>query len=260
MDSMNLENRVAVITGGGGGIGAATARRFAAAGAKIALLDLADTEQVVGELRDSGAEAEGWRCDVTQESSIRDAFDAIASTFGTPDVLFNNAGIVGPEETVDATDPAELERCFAVNIRGVYLCSSAFVRALRRESLPGSIVNTASVNAVFAEPGYAAYIATKGAVTSLTRAMGLHHVKHGIRVNCVCPGYVDTPMTAAQGLSESELDAMVGWHPIGRLARPDEIAEVVTFLASDAASFMVGASVMVDGGMSIGAQLPDNLQ
>lgn len=250
-----LEGRVAVITGAAGGIGSATARQFARAGAKVALFDLNVPPALVDEIRALGADVVGVQCDVTDAAQVAAGFERTSGELGVPDVLFNNAGITGPEETAPFTSLDDFDRCIAVNLRAIFVCAAEFIRRVTDAGIPGAIVNTASVNSVFAEPGYPAYIASKGGVAALTRALALHHIKDGVRVNCVCPGYVETPMTVGQGLSAAELKAMTDWHPIGRLAQPDEIARVVTFLASDAASFMVGASVMVDGGMSIGAQM-----
>lgn len=253
-----LTGRIAVITGAGGGIGSATAMAFAREGAAVAALDidLAQATATAASVRDAGGTGLALACDVSDADAVQESFSRARRELGLPDVLFNNAGIVGPAGTADEAPIEEFDRCLAVNLRAMFLCAAEFIRGLREEGKTGSIVNTASVNAVFAEPGYAAYIASKGGVAALTRALALHHIGDGIRVNCVCPGYVDTPMGHPPGTTESDMRAITGWHPIGRIARPEEIAEVVSFLSSDRASFMVGASVLVDGGMSIGAHPP----
>lgn len=253
-----LSGRTAVVTGGAGGIGAATALVLAREGAAVAVLDLdeAGARATAERVEAAGGRAFGHGCDVSDPDQVRAAFDRAEAELGLPDVLFNNAGIVGPEATAPDTPLAELDRCLAVNLRAPFVCAAECIRRLRSAGCPGAIVNTASVNAVFAEPGFPAYVATKGGVAALTRALALDHAGEGIRVNCVCPGYVETPMTkplfeaGAAGVA-----ATAAMHAIGRVAQPEEIAEVVAFLCSDAASFMVGASVMVDGGMSIGAQV-----
>jgi NAD(P)-dependent dehydrogenase (short-subunit alcohol dehydrogenase family) len=251
--------RIAVVTGGGGGIGAATARALADDGAAVAVLEL--DEEAAGRsaavVRDAGGTAIAVRCDVADPTSVAEAFATIESQLGPATVLVNNAGVVGPEAAVPDTAIEDFDRCIAVNLRAVFICAGEFIRRLRQAGSPGAMVNIASVNAVFAEPLFATYNATKGAVTALTRSLALDHAREGIRVNCVCPGYVQTPMTqplfdvgGAEGV-----DAVARMHAIGRVAQPEEIAAIVAFLCSDRASFMAGASVMVDGGMSIGSQV-----
>jgi NAD(P)-dependent dehydrogenase (short-subunit alcohol dehydrogenase family) len=251
-----LSGRIAVVTGAAGGIGSATALTLAREGASVAALDL-DLEEaaaVAQRVRAAGRSASPQRCDVSNEADVHDAFARITEELGTPDILFSNAGVLGPAESAPDASAQEFDRCIAVNLRAMFVCAGEFIRGLRAVGRPGSIVNTASVNALYAEPGYAAYTASKGGVAAFTRALALQHISEGIRVNCVCPGYVDTPMGVLPGFSSSDLEQVVSWHPIGRIAQPQEIAEVVAFLCSERASFMVGASVVVDGGMSIGAQ------
>jgi NAD(P)-dependent dehydrogenase (short-subunit alcohol dehydrogenase family) len=254
----SLAGRIAVVTGGAGGIGSATARVLAGAGAAVAVLDVdaGRAETVAAEIVAGDGRAAGYGCDVSDAGDVERAFDRVAAELGPPDILFNNAGIVGPEATAPDTALEEFDRCVAVNLRGVFVCSAELIRRLRAARRPGAIVNTASVNAVFAEPGFPAYVATKGAVAALTRAMALDHAREGIRINCVCPGYVETPMTRPlMEASGNEATLTAEMHAIGRIAQPEEIAQVVRFLCSDAASFVVGASVMADGGMSIGARV-----
>lgn len=254
-----LVDRTAVVTGGGGGIGAATSRALAREGAAVAVVDLRvqEAEVTAEAVRRDGGVALACACDVSDPDQVRAVFERVTAELGVPDILFNNAGIAGPEASAPDTPIEEFDRCVAVNLRGPFICASECIRRLRAAGKPGTIVNTASVNAVFAEPEFPAYVATKGAVAALTRALALDHAREGIRVNCVCPGYVETGMTKPQfevGGDEG-VDVAARMHAVGRVAQPEEIAEVVAFLCSDAASFVVGASVMIDGGMSIGARV-----
>lgn len=254
-----LLDRVAVVTGGGGGIGGATSTALAKSGAAVAVLDLceADAARTAKAIEESGGRALAYVCDVSDPDQVRSTFAAVVEELGRPDILFNNAGIAGPETSAPDTSIEDFDRCVAVNLRAAFVCSGEFIRGLRGVNRPGVIVNTASVNAFFAEPRFPAYVATKGAIVALTRSLALDHAREGIRVNCVCPGYVETPMTRPlfEVGGDSGAGAVGRMHAIGRVAQPEEIAEVVVFLCSDAASFVAGASVMVDGGMSIGAQV-----
>jgi NAD(P)-dependent dehydrogenase (short-subunit alcohol dehydrogenase family) len=254
-----LVDRTAVVTGGGGGIGAATAAAMARAGASVAVLDVSYelAQATAASIQTEGGRALAAACDVTSAEQVAAAFDMTAERFGVPNALFNNAGIAGPETSAPDTALDEFDRCVAVNLRGVFVCAAEFIRRLRSSNRPGTIVNTASVNAFYAEPQFPTYVATKGAVSALTRALALDHASEGIRVNCVCPGYVATPMTKPlfEVGGDAGADAVGKMHALGRIAQPREIADVVVFLCSDSASFIVGASVMVDGGMSIGTQV-----
>lgn len=253
-----LAERTAIVTGGGGGIGAASALALAREGAAVAVLDLRaeEAEATAERVRSQGGKASAHACDVSDPAQVHDVFEQVGERFGVADILFNNAGISGPEATAPDTPIEEFDRCVAVNLRAPFICASECIRRLRAAGKPGAIVNTASVNAVFAEPEFPAYVTTKGGVAALTRALALDHAREGIRVNCICPGYVETGMTKQFFEAGGEaVEAAERMHAIGRFAQPEEIAEVVVFLCSDASSFVAGASVMVDGGMSIGARV-----
>lgn len=256
--SQRLNGRSALVTGGGGGLGAATALAMARAGASVAVVDIdgdlaaSTVETVVGE----GGRAIACACDVSDADQVRDAFSVATEAHGTVTAVFNNAGISGPLKVVPEIDVAEFDRCIAVNLRGVFLVAAEFLRGVRAAGIPGTLVSTSSIDAVFTEPESAVYSATKGAVISLTRTMALDHAKEGIRINCICPGHVLSPMTqpfydAVPGARE-QAESL---HAMGRIGRPEEIASVVVFLSCEESSFITGIPLIVDGGMSLGAQI-----
>ncbi len=249
---MRMKDRVSVITGAGSGIGLATAHRFAREGATVILADCRDATAQATELATSGAEARFVRTDVTSAAQVENLIQETLSAFGRLDVLVNNAGIELSKTIIDTTE-AEWDRLMEVNLKGVFLCSRASIPAMRRRG-GGVIVNVASELGLVGGSEIAAYCATKGGVVQLTKAMAVHHAAHGIRVNCVCPGPVDTPLLEAiiQGSSDPEQERrnIVANTLIKRLGRPDEIANVILFLACSESSYMTGSVVAVDGGVT----------
>ena len=246
--------RKVIITGGAAGIGFAAARALVREGAAVALLDLDDgaAQASARALASEGAKALGVGCDVTDADSVERAVSAAREALGAIDGLFNNAGIADFGSVHEST-PASWQRIWAVNVTGTFLASRAVLPemiAARR----GAIVNVGSVAGVVGIPGMAAYCAAKGAIVNLTRQMAAEYAKHGIRVNCVCPGTVGVTAMGRQLLgsdtSEEAMAKRLAKYPIGRFGKPEEIAEAVTFLLSDAASFCVGSIVAVDGGMT----------
>ena len=251
-----LENKVAIITGGGSGQGKAAAEIFASEGAKIVIADwnAANGKKVENDLRESGYDVLFVETDVSSEGSVKNMVDITLEAYGTVDVLFNNAGIGYSENSrykmadLVETPLADWNGILSINLNGVYLCSK-YVLPVMREKNSGSIVNNSSMNALVGESGADAYTATKGGIVALTRVMAKDNAKYGIRVNCTCPGGVDTPMIAGalesiEGLRE-HLESGI---PLGRLARPEDIAYAALFLASDEASYITGVILPVDGG------------
>lgn len=241
-----LENRIGFVTGGAGGIGAATAIVFAAEGAKVAVADLKDPTETVETIRAAGGDAYSIALDVTDQAAVEAAVDGVVAKWGRLDIAFNNAG-VSLEDYTTPWDSVELyDKVVAVNQRGVMLCMAAELRHMAKQG-SGSIVNTASVAGMVGLAG-AGYCGSKHAVVGLTRSAAMRYAAEGIRVNCVCPGAISTPMTEAEGLSDQSRAFMAQMHPMNRMGRAEEIADAVVFLASDKASFITGHPLAVDGG------------
>ncbi|MFZ5917925.1 MAG: SDR family NAD(P)-dependent oxidoreductase [Chloroflexota bacterium] len=249
---MRLKDKVALITGGASGIGAATARLFAEEGAAVAVVDLNEIggEALVREISVGGGRAILVRCDVSRAADCQRAVRATVDAFGGLDILFNNAGVIRRADVL-GTSEAEWDRVMAVNVRSVFLMCQVAVPVMAARG-GGAIVNTGSGWGLVGGRNAAAYCASKAAVVNLTRAMALDHGSQNIRVNCVCPGDTDTGMLRdeARQLGESERAFLAGAadRPLGRVGRPAEIAQAVLYLASDAASFVTGTALVVDGG------------
>jgi meso-butanediol dehydrogenase / (S,S)-butanediol dehydrogenase / diacetyl reductase len=238
--------RLVVVAGGASGIGAACTRRFAAAGDRVIVLDAADPAGL-----SLPADASSLRIDVRDSTACDEAIERVAAQHGRVDVLVNAAGVITRATALDTSDD-EWHRQFAVNVDGTFFLSRAAARVMIANG-GGAIVNIGSMWGTVGGTGHAAYCAAKGAVVQLTRAMALDHARAGVRINAVCPGEVDTPMLRAGGRAEALSDAQISALgsssiPLGRVAAPDEIASVIEFLASPAASYMAGAIVAVDAG------------
>jgi NAD(P)-dependent dehydrogenase (short-subunit alcohol dehydrogenase family) len=256
-----LDGKVAVVTGGSLGIGRATARRLAQEGAAVVLCghDESSVEEALAELRGAGLEVDGRRADVTSSAEMDGLVRLAAERYGGVDILVNSAGIQRYGTVVDTSE--ELwDEVLAVNLKGMFLAAKRCVPEMRRRG-GGAIVNVASVQALAVQTGVAAYAASKGGVVALTKAIAVDHAADNIRCNAVCPGSVDTPMLRSAAdlfKGESSDDELIrSWgrsHPLGRVARPEEVAEVIAFLAGDRASFVTGAELNVDGGLL--AQIP----
>jgi NAD(P)-dependent dehydrogenase (short-subunit alcohol dehydrogenase family) len=250
MHSISLDGKAAVVTGAGNGIGRAIATMLAAHGAALACLDLdgAAAEATAQAIAADGGRALALRCDVSAEADTQRAVHAARDAYGLIHVLVNAAATDDPTGTILELDPAAWERVFAVNVTGAYLMSRA-VLPLMVEAGGGSIIHVASQLGRVGAPGRPAYCASKGAIIQLARAMAVDHAGQNIRVNALSPGAVETRRLVLRYGDMQEARRIAGpKHLLMRLGQPDEIARAALFLASDAASFMTGADMLVDGG------------
>ncbi len=253
---MNWNGKVVLVTGAASGIGRGIAERFVEAGASVTLFDI--REGAVREAAESLSPAARVRMvagDVAIEEDARRAVEAAVEGFGGLDVLVNNAGIEIFGAVPDLTSE-QWDRQVGVNLKGIFLCSKYAIP--RMGGRAAAIVNIASIHTIVAYTGTAAYDASKAGVIGLTRAMALDHAPDGIRVNAICPGYTDTPMLRSwadlQPDPQAALERAANLHPLKRIGTPRDIAEAALFLASDAASFITGATLVVDGGLTIVGQ------
>ena len=243
---------MAIITGAASGIGRATAFLFAREGAAIGLVDINEAagREVAREIHAAGGRAIFERADVSAASDCQRAVERARAEFGALHILFNNAGIIRRASVLE-TSEADWDRVMAVNVKSIFLLSKAAI-PLMLESGGGAIVNTASGWGIAAGERAAAYCASKGAVILLTKAMAIDHGPQKIRVNCVCPGDTDTAMLRSEakqlGAPEKLFLAEAARRPLGRVGKPEEIAEAVLYLASDASAFVTGTALVVDGG------------
>jgi NAD(P)-dependent dehydrogenase (short-subunit alcohol dehydrogenase family) len=248
-----LEGRVALVTGAGHGIGRATALRLGEEGARVAVVDLDgeradETAALVGE---DGGDGAAWAADVADPERVATVVAAVVARWGRIDILHSNAGVLLPGSALDQT-LEDWDRTFAVNVRATFLVARA-VLPVMREAGGGAIVNTASTAGLLGEAGIAAYCASKGAVVNLTRQLAVDFARDGIRVNCVCPGWIDSGFNVPilEGVSDEELaEAIHRSVPMGRQGVPEEIAAVVAFLVSDDAAYVTGQALAVDGGFT----------
>ncbi len=255
----NSSPRVVLVTGGAAGIGRATARRFAREGARVAVWDVRceDRDALEAELRAAGGEGIFQPVDVTEAAAVEAAVAAVAERWGRLDVLVNNAGILRDAQLVKWKDGQKIsemsERDFdavmSVNLRGVFLCTRAVVPHMIAGG-GGVILNASSVVGLYGNFGQTNYAAAKAGVISLTKTWARELGRHNIRVNAVAPGFIATEM--AKSIPEKVLESMVARTPLGRMGRPEDIAEAYAWLASDAAAFVHGAVLSVDGGLVVG--------
>jgi NAD(P)-dependent dehydrogenase (short-subunit alcohol dehydrogenase family) len=248
---MRLQGKIAIITGAASGIGFATALRFAGEAATVVLSDIVDVSQRTNALVENGYKATFVSVDVSKEKEVMRLVETTVREYGRLDILVNNAGIELAKKVTETAEE-DWDRLMNVNLKGVFFCSKAAIMAMQQTG-GGVIVNVGSELGLVGAPDLAAYCASKGGVVQLTRAMAIDHAADGIRINCVCPGPIETPLleriiaSAADPLMERQRS--IEKTLMKRLGRPDEVASAILFLASEEASYMTGSVMIVDGGV-----------
>lgn len=250
-----LDGKAALVTGGGSGIGRATAIAMAREGARVAVSDLSrdGIDETVARINAAGGQSIAIPGDVTDEADVANMVARTVSAFGRIDCAFNNAGVAGrsvgpPGQRIHELTQASVAKMFSVNLMGVFLCLKYEVAQMLKQGDGGAIVNTASIAGLVGLATSGHYVATKHGVVGLTKSAAIEYAQDGIRVNCVNPGYIKTPMT--KETMDERYDEIIAKVPARRLGVPEEIAEAVVWMCSDKASFMTGASQVVDGGYS----------
>jgi NAD(P)-dependent dehydrogenase (short-subunit alcohol dehydrogenase family) len=248
-----LQGKIALVTGASSGIGRAAALVFAREGAPVLVADVSEEQghETVKLVKDAGGEAVFARCDVSRATEVEALVATAVKQFGRLDCAYNNAGISGKiARTADETEEG-FDRIMAINLRGVWLCMKYEILQMLKQEKGGAIVNTASAAGLVGSHGMSAYGASKHGVVGLTKTAALEYARHNIRVNAVCPGVIDTPMVGGIVGSHPRLkEILVSAEPIARMGQPSEIAEAVTWLLSDHASFVTGCAMPVDGAMT----------
>jgi len=245
-----LEGKTALITGAASGIGAATAVLFAANGAKVIVSDIHEKEgaDVVSLIRNSGGEACFIKADVSQPEQCRELIAKTISIYGKLDIAFNNAGISGESNAIAGMSIEGWNKVIAVNLHSVFYCMKYEIEAMLKSGSSGSIINMSSILGQAGFANAAAYVAAKHGVVGLTKNAALEYSAKGIRVNVIGPGFIDTPMLTDAGFDDAIKLQFAALHPIGRIGRPEEVAELAMWLGSDKASFVTGSYYPVDGG------------
>lgn len=246
MDYFSLKDKVAIITGAGSGLGLATAKRFSGAGAKVVMADISDCNDVAIELGGIFV-----KVNVTKEEEVEKLARTAIAKYGRFDIFINNAGIIMPEQLLADADMKEFKKLFDVNVFGVI---HGLKYAAKYISDGGVILNTASNSANGDYPGYGAYIASKISVVGLTKAAAIELAPRGVRVNCICPNTIDTPMAYVEGC-ETELAVMKVTTPLARMCKADEAAALYHFLASDDCKYITGEDIYIDGGLKAGSSV-----
>lgn len=243
-----FKDKVVIVTGGSFGIGRATAIAFAERGAKIVIADWVEDNETLHLIKKLGGKAIFLKCDVSKEADVKIMTEKVISTYGRLDYAFNNAGIEGKQGVTTECSEENWKKTIGVNLKGIWLCMKYELPLLLKEG-KGAIVNCASIAGLVGFPGLPAYVASKHGVVGLTKTAALEYVKQGIRINAVCPGVIQTSMidrlTGKDKAIEKQYEDM---EPMGRMGQPEEVAEAVLWLCSDASSFVTGSAMPVDGG------------
>lgn len=243
---MRFTDKVAIVTGGASGIGEMTVRLFAAEGAKVVIADFADRgQELADQLNQQGHDALFVKTDVTNEQQVKNMVDQTMKKYGKLDILFANAGIA-KDAPAHVLSLEAWQKTIDINLTGVFLCDKYVIEQMLSQDTGGVIVNCGSIHSHAGKAGVTAYSSAKGGVKLLTQTLGVTYAKDRIRVNAVCPGYIDTPLIS--GRNEAMNDHLISLHPMGRLGKPEEVAKAVLFLASEDASFITGTTLLIDGG------------
>ncbi len=252
LDLISLDGQVAIVTGAASGIGLATAKLLAEMGVTIGLIDINESDGIdaTEQIKESGGNAKFFLCDVTSDSECKKTVEAIHKEFGKIDILFNNAGVIRRKNVLDLEEK-DWDLIVDVNLKAIYLLSR-YVIPIMIKGKGGSIINNGSGWGIKGGSNAVAYCAAKGGVVNMTRAMAIDHGKHGIRVNCVCPGDVDTPLLRGEakqlGVDEETFMKEAAERPLNRVGDPQDIAYAVLYLASNLSSWVTGTTIIVDGG------------
>lgn len=243
-----FQNKVAIVTGGSFGIGRATAIAFATGGAKVVIADWVEDSDTLNSIKSAGGDAIFIKCDVSNEADVKMLVDKTIAQYGRLDFAFNNAGIEGHSAPTHECTVENWDKTIGVNLKGVWLCMKYEIPQMLKQG-KGAIVNNASIAGLVGFVNIPAYVASKHGVIGLTKNAALEYAKLGIRVNVVCPGVIKTPMIDRFTGKDKEVEKQfTGQEPIGRMGEPEEVANAVTWLCSDGASFVTGHPMAVDGG------------
>ena len=243
-----FQEKVAIVTGGSFGIGRATAIAFADRGAKVAIVDYIEDNETLNHIQAAGGEAIFVKCDVSKGADVKAMIEKVMAAYGRLDYAFNNAGIEGASAPTHECTEENWERTIGVNLKGTWLCMKYEIQQMLKQS-KGAIVNCASIAGLVGFQGLPVYVASKHGMIGLTKTAALEYAKSGIRVNAVCPGVIKTNMVDRITGREKEVEKQFeDMEPVGRMGQPEEVAEAVIWLCSDAASFVTGDAMAVDGG------------